>query len=239
MSSKNLTFIEHLEELRWGIIYALLSVLVFSIVGYFFSGEIIDFLTKPVDKLVFIKPLEAFMTRLKVSVAAGFGVAVPFLLFLIWRFVSPALRPTEGKPLFLGVFFSTLFFLGGISFAHFVVVPIGMKFLLSFATDNLEPMISIGSYLSFVIRMFFAFGFVFQLPIFSYFLTKMGILKPDTLKKNRRIGIIVLIIISALLTPPDIFSQFLMAVPMLLLYEFSIFVSMIAAKPNKKEKTDN
>lgn len=239
MASKNLSFIEHLEELRWGIIYALLSIFVLSIISYFFSGDIIDFLTKPVDRLIFIKPLEAFMTRIKISIATGGAVAMPFVLFLLWHFVSPALHTKEKKPLILGVFFSTLFFLGGISFAHFVVVPIGMKFLLSFATENLEPMISIGSYLSFVIRMFFAFGFVFQLPIFSYFLTKMGIIKPDTLKKNRRIGIIVLIIISALLTPPDIFSQFLMAVPMLLLYEFSIFVSMIAAKPNKKKKSDN
>ena len=126
MASKNLSFIEHLEELRWGIIYALLSIFVLSIISYFFSGDIIDFLTKPVDRLIFIKPLEAFMTRIKISIATGGAVAMPFVLFLLWHFVSPALHTKEKKPLILGVFFSTLFFLGGISFAHFVVVPIGM-----------------------------------------------------------------------------------------------------------------
>lgn len=235
MEDKELSFLDHLEELRWVIIYSIIAVMICAIGCYFISSKIIDILTKPVGELVFLGPTEAFVTRLKISGVSGLVVASPFIFYQIWRFISPGLFKTERRYVLWGVLSSTIFFLTGIAFAHFVVLPVGLRFLLGFATETLQPMISIDRYTTFIVQIFLAFGIIFQLPVACFFLTKIGVLEPEALKRNRRVAIVIVMVVSAVLTPPDVFTQLLMAIPLLALFEISIWLSVIAARPGRSQ----
>jgi sec-independent protein translocase protein TatC len=223
----------HLEELRRRIFVSLIVVVVAAVVAYFFSRFLQDFLTRPVGRLVFVAPTEAFVTRLKIAVFTGLAAASPFVFYQFWRFVRPALMANEARYMALAVVSSTVFFAGGLAFALFVVLPIGIRFLLSFETPELTAMISISRYVDFAGMMLLAFGLVFQLPVVVFFLTRLGIVKPSFLSKHRKVAIIALLVIAAVLTPPDIFTQLLMAVPLLALYELSLLVSRLAARQRR------
>lgn len=230
---KEMGFLDHLEELRRRIIWSLVSVLVFSIAAYFFSDRIIDFLARPVARLYFLSPTEAFAVRIKVSIIVGIILSVPVIFYHIWQFVVPGLFEREVKAAVPAVAFSTLFFLIGGSFYFFIVLPMAIKFLMGFGTDKLEPMIKIGSYISFVAYTTLAFGAVFELPIVAYFLGKLGIITDRTLKKGRRYAVLGILILAATITPPDLFSQIMLAIPLYILYEASIVVLKMTQK--KKE----
>ncbi len=223
-----LTLIEHLEELRRRIIICLIAVFVCSIVCYFYVDKILFILSRPVNKLVFLKPTEAFLTKLKLSFYSGFFVSMPVIIYQIWKFVSPGLLPKEKHYIYWIVPTSYLLFITGVLFAFFAVLPVGIKFLLSYATESIQPLISISAYISFVIIFLLVFGIVFQLPLIVLFLTKLGVITPKWLVTNRKYAILVVFILAGILTPgPDVFSQFLMAIPTLLLYELSIIISKI------------
>jgi len=224
----------HLEELRKRILVSLVVVVVAAVVAYFFSRYLQDFLTWPVDKLVFLAPTEAFFTRLKIAVFAGLAAASPFVFYQFWRFVRPALMESEATYISLAVASSTVFFAGGLAFAVFVVLPIGIRFLLSFETPELVAMISISRYVDFAGMMLLAFGLVFQLPVVVFFLTRLGIVKPSFLSRHRKVALVTLLVVAAVLTPPDIFTQLLMAVPLLTLYELSLLVSRLAARQRRR-----
>ncbi len=228
---KEMPFLAHLEELRWRIIKSLISVLLFSILAYVFSEKIIDFLTKSVENVYFTSPTEAFAVRIKISLILGLILSFPVIFYQLWQFVVPGLLDKEVKMVIPAVIFATFFFIGGASFCFFLVLPVGIKFLLSFQTDKLKPWLSIKDYVSFVAWMILAFGLVFQLPIVSYFLGKIGLITHKTLSKRRSYAIVIILILAAALTPsPDMFSQVMLAVPLYFLYEVSIIVVRVTNK---------
>jgi sec-independent protein translocase protein TatC len=230
---KDMGFLDHLEEFRSRIIKCLVSVLIFSIVTYFFSDYVIDFLAKPIAKVYFMSPTEAFAVRVKMSIILGIILSVPVIFYQIWQFIVPGLFEREVRAVVPAVLFSTLFFLIGGAFYFFIVFPMAIQFLMGFGTDKLEPMIKIGAYISFISYTTLAFGAVFELPVVAYFLGRLGIITDKTLRKGRRYAILGIVILAATITPPDIFSQVMLAIPLYFLYEISIIV--LKATQKRKE----
>jgi sec-independent protein translocase protein TatC len=217
-------FLDHLEELRGRIIKCLVSIILLSIVAYIFSDKLLDFVTRPIPEVYFLAPTEAFSTRIKLSLIAGIIVSIPVIFYHAWRFIAPGLFEREVKFIFPVVLASTVFFLVGATFCWFLVLPLSIKFLLGFGTEKLKPMIQIKDYVSFVSYLILAFGAVFELPVISFFLGKIGVIKPRMLTKGRRYAITVILVVAAIITPPDVFSQVMLAVPLYFLYEVSIIV---------------
>lgn len=231
MEEEKITFVEHLEELRARIIKSVILIIVVSGVMYTLADKILSYLVKPVGvSLVFISPTEAFVTNIKIALFGGLFLSSPFILFQIWQFISQGLRKSERKYVLIFGPVSFIFFILGIGFGYFVIIPIGLKFLLGFATDFLVPMITISKYISFIGTMTFAFGVVFQLPLAMLFLAKIGIVTPTFLSQKRKHAIVIIFIIGALLTPPDVITQCLMAGPLILLYELGILFSKFAKR---------
>jgi sec-independent protein translocase protein TatC len=229
---KEMGFLDHLEELRSAIISMIAVWLGVSIVLWFFSGRLLDFLlsTIPVEDLYFNAPLEAFMVRLKLSFIVGFLVAFPFMLFRVWAFVSPGLFESERRVVIPLIVPSAALFYTGAVFAYWVMVPVVLGFLLRFGTGRLEPLLSVSKYFEFVARMCFAFGLVFQLPIAIVFLTWIGAVSPRFLLRQWRYAILIIFVAAAILTPPDPASQLIMALPLCLLYFASAVLSLLFAR---------
>ncbi|ADY73577.1 Sec-independent protein translocase, TatC subunit [Desulfurobacterium thermolithotrophum DSM 11699] len=226
---------EHIEELRQRIFKSVIALIVGFLVAWPFKKDILLFLERPLPenlkgKLIFLSPPEAFFTALKVSFFAGILIALPFVLYQVWKFIEPGLYEHEKKFIVPFIFFSLLFFFTGASFAYFVILPFGLKFLLGFMDDILTPQITVGSYISFVIQLILAFGFVFLLPVVVWLLSKLGIINYKMLEKNRKYAILIIFVVAAVLTPPDIFSQIMMALPLLGLYELSIWIAKITGR---------
>jgi len=228
-----MTFLEHLEELRKRILYSLVALCVAAFAGFFFSQRVIDLLTRPVPNLVFLAPAEAFVVQLKVALVVGAFLAAPVLFYEFWRFVRPALMSHEVKYVTWAVVVSSVLFAAGVAFAYLVVVPLAMRFLLSFQTPKLQAMISISEYVGTVGAFLFACGVVFQLPVIMFFLTKLGVVTPRLLWKNQRAAIVIIAIAAAILSPPDVFSMVLMGIPLLILFELSIVGSVLAGGRKK------
>ena len=228
-----MTFLEHLEELRKRILYSLVALCVAAFAGFFFSQRVIDLLTRPVPNLVFLAPAEAFVVQLKVALVVGAFLAAPVLFYEFWRFVRPALMSHEVKYVTWAVVVSSVLFAAGVAFAYLVVVPLAMRFLLSFQTPKLQAMISISEYVGTVSAFLFACGIVFQLPVIMFFLTKLGVVTPRLLWKNQRAAIVIIAIAAAILSPPDVFSMVLMGIPLLILFELSIVGSVLAGGRKK------
>lgn len=226
---KEMGFLDHLEELRSVIISIIAAWLGTSIVLWFFSGRLLDFLlaTIPVEDLYFNAPIEAFMVRLKLSFIMGFLVAFPFMLFRVWAFVSPGLFESERRIVIPLILPSAALFYTGAVFAYWVMVPVVLGFLLRFGTGKLEPLLSVSKYFEFVARMCFAFGIVFQLPIAIVFLTWIGLVSPRTLLRQWRWAILIIFIAAAILTPPDPASQIFMALPLVALFLVSALLSLL------------
>jgi len=237
MKDEKLTVVGHLNELRKRIIYILIAVLITTAISYYFKDDILNFMTKEsnIGKLVFIKPTEAFFVIIKVSLLAGIIGAMPFILFQIWKYVSIALKKNERKYLIYFGPLSYILFFCGAAFAFKAVLPLGIKFLLSFSQYNITPMITLNGYISFLSRMIMAFGLMFELPLVVLFLSKLGIVNPNMLKKGRKYAIVIIFIVAALLTPPDVVSQIMLAIPILILYEISIRICVVVTKKREKE----
>lgn len=229
----DLPLLEHLEELRQRLIRIFASILIFSIVAYVFSDKLVDVLVKPVGEVFFREPTGAFLVRIKISAFCGIMISVPVFLYHFWKFVVPGLYAHEAKYLTPIIFFGTIFFFGGSAFCFFLVVPIAMTFLKEFGTENLKPLIDIKEYFSFVFWMCLAFGAVFELPIVSFFLGKLGIIRSQMLARGRRYAVVIILFLAMVLTPPDIFSQFMLAVPLYVLYEVSIVVVRMTGRREK------
>jgi len=230
-NQKEMTFVGHLEELRSRLIVCLASVLVFSIAIWFFSKEILDFITRDISKVYFTAVTEAFGVRIKISMWGGLAAGVPIILYQAWQFVVPGLLERESKAAFGVIFFGTLFFIVGGAFCFTVVLPVAVQFLLSFQTEKLAPIITVGDYVGFVAFMIFAFGAVFELPVVAFFLGKLGIVDAPMLASGRRWAVIIILIVAAAVTPtPDLFSQIALAVPLYILYEISIWVVRITGR---------
>ncbi|KPJ86215.1 MAG: hypothetical protein AMS17_13510 [Spirochaetes bacterium DG_61] len=237
MEDRELTIVEHLSELRRRVIYILISVAITSGVAYHFIDEILNFIIAAgkIDNLVFINPTEAFFVIIKLSILVGVVAGMPFILFQVWKYVGVALKKNERKYLIYFGPLSFVLFLIGAGFAFRSVLPMAMRFLLSFSKDFIEPMITLNAYVSFLIKMITAFGLMFELPLVILFLSKLGIVTPEALKKARKYAIVLIFVVAAVLTPPDVISQIMLAVPILILYEISIWICKSVTKKREKE----
>ncbi|MCG8470650.1 MAG: twin-arginine translocase subunit TatC [Desulfobacterales bacterium] len=225
---------EHLEELRTRLIRSFIAIFIGAAVAYGFKEVIFDLLTKPLidvlpkgDAIIFTGLPEAFFTYLKVSLLTGLLLASPWIIFEIWMFIAPGLYKKEKKIMAPAILLSILFFTGGALFGYFFVFPFGFKFFLGFASDSLRALPTMKEYLSFASKLLMAFGLAFELPIFLTILAALGLVTPDFLRKNRKFAVVFFFIFGAILTPPDVVTQILLATPMILLYELSIFGAMI------------
>ena len=190
------------------------------------------------DKLIFTGITEALFTYIKISLLSGVLLAIPVILYEFWMFAAPGLYQNEKKVILPVVILSTFFFIGGALFAYFIVFPYGFKFLLAFASDNVQAMPSMREYLSFSAKFLLAFGLIFEMPIVITLLAWMGLVTAAFLKKNRKYAVILIWIVAAILTPtPDIVTQAMMAVPLMLLYELSIFGARIFGRDRREESS--
>lgn len=222
-----MTLVDHLAELRRRIIVVIIALFAGFLVGFYYSKPIVEFFLRLPGQLVYLYPGEAFFVHLTVAAIVGVVLSFPVVLYQILRFILPGLQDKEIRVLYLGLPFAMVMFVVGVVFAYQVILPLAYAFFMGFGTETLEPLISVGNYVSFVLGLVLPFGLVFQLPLVVLLLTGVGILNPRFLIKNRKYVILVIFVVAAILTPPDIISQFLMAVPMLLLYEVSIFLSRL------------
>lgn len=240
-------FTEHLGELRDRLVRSFIAVGVGFVAAYFFKEKLFEILTAPLveamseagnAKLIFTGLPEAFFTYLKVSLLTGIIVATPVLFYEFWMFVSPGLYRDEKKYLIPIVILSIFFFVVGSSFGYFIVFPYGFKFFLGFATDTIHAMPSMKEYLSFASKMLLAFGFVFELPLVITFMARMGLVNVDFLKKNRKYALLLFFVGAALITPPDVVTQIMMALPLMILYEISIIGARVFGKKADTETDD-
>ena len=250
-----MTFWDHLDELRKHIIRSLLAIILLAIIAFlnrqlifdyiilapsssdFITNRALCWLSKQMSldalcidemklQIINIKMSGQFLTHMYISIVAGFILAFPYILWEIWRFVKPAMYDNEKAYSKGGVFISTILFIVGILFSFFLIVLLTVNFLGTYqVSQSVTNQISLSSYISTVVSVTFAVGIVFELPILVYFLTKVGVITPDFLKRNRKYMFVILLILSAIITPPDMFSQVLVVVPLIVLYEFSIGVS--------------
>ena len=237
-SDVEMSFLDHIEELRWRIIYALIGIVLFTIVAWIFIDPLVDFvLLKPARdanaSLQNLRPFGQLFLYVQVAIIVGIVASLPNIFYQLWQFIAPALKKRERKYILWIVFFSTFCFLAGIAFAYFVMLPLAMKFAAQFGSEAIKNEFSIEEYMSIIISVMLAAGVVFELPMISFFLSKLGILTPLFMRKYRRHAIVIILILSAILTPgADPVSQVILAVPLVLLYEISIFISKLSSEKN-------
>jgi sec-independent protein translocase protein TatC len=241
---------EHLEELRSRLLICCLAIGAGFVISYFFSSRIFEMLIKPwIDamppgqpvKLIYTAPHEAFFVYMKVSFISGTILAVPIILWQVWRFIAPGLYENEKRYMLPVICCSVICFISGVLFGYFVVIPVAFKFFASFASEHITPMLRTTEYLAFANKMLLCFGIAFQLPVFAFFLAKLGLVSSDFLKRKRKWAIVLIFIAAAVLTPsPDILSQLLMAAPLLVLYEASVWIAHFFGSDRIKttEKTE-
>ncbi|MBW1778114.1 MAG: twin-arginine translocase subunit TatC [Deltaproteobacteria bacterium] len=239
-----LPFTAHLEELRNRLIVCFIAVGVGFALSYSFKERLFHILTRPLiavmqegDKLVFTGLPEAFFSYLKVAFLSGIMLAAPVIIYEFWMFVAPGLYHKEKRILLPIVFLSSLFFVGGALFGYFVVFPFGFQFFLSFATETIRPLPSMKEYLSFASKLLLAFGLVFELPLLLTFMSRLGLVSVAFLKKNRKYAFLLFFVMAAILTPPDVVTQVMMGLPMIVLYEISILGARLFER--KKIDEDN
>jgi sec-independent protein translocase protein TatC len=238
---REMPFLDHLEELRWRLIKSISAVVILMIICFVFADKLLDILLYPGQrlnppiKLQALKVQSIFMIELELSIIAGFILGLPVIFYQFWQFLAPGLLLKERKLIPAIVTASVLCFLAGSAFGYFVIIPYALDFFLKLAPSNIENNIAIDFYIGFLLRMVLVFGIVFELPMLSLFLTKIGILNPKFMRKYRRHAIVLAFIVGAILTPPDPMTQIFLAVPLVLLYEISIFVSAVVS--SKKVNT--
>lgn len=233
---KEMTFLEHLEELRWRIIYSLIGIVVGTVIAWIFIDFLVDVvLLKPAKdsgaELQNLRPFGQLFLYFQIAISVGMILSIPNIFYQLWQFIAPALRKHERKYIFWIVVFSSICFLAGIAFAYFVMLPLTLKFAAQFGSTAIKNQFSIDEYMSIIISVMLAAGLVFELPMISFFLSKLGILKPSFMRKYQRHAIVFIMIAAAFLTPgTDPVSQIVLAVPLVLLYEISILVSKLSQK---------
>lgn len=234
------SIIEHLKDLRKRLILVSVAFLVAASLSFSYARRIRDVLrTLGGDiELIYITPSEALMTDVKISLLAGFFLALPFILYQVWIFVAPGLYRREKKYLALVVLSSLLLFALGSLFAFTVVLPFTMAFFRGFAGPGLSALFSYDKYISYIATLTTLFGVVFQLPLIMVFLAYAGIITPDGLRRQRKLAVLVTFVVAAVLTPPDVVSQIMMAVPIIGLYELSVILTSIVTK-RKRSMAEN
>ena len=242
---EKIPFTDHLEELRERIIKSFIAVAVGFAVCYGFKEKLFELITRPLiavmekgDQLIFTGLPEAFFTYLKVAFLAGLILAGPVIIYQFWMFVAPGLYKKERRVMIPIVVLSTFFFLGGALFGYFIVFPWGFQFFLSFASDSIKALPSMKEYLSFATKLLLAFGLVFELPIVITFLARLGLVTVPFLRKNRKYAVLIFFVGAAMITPPDVVTQIMMAFPLMLLYEISIWGAIVFGQKNTSEEEE-
>ena len=235
-SGVEMTFLEHLEELRWRIIYSILGVVIGAIICWIFIDFLVDvILLKPAQEsgasLQNLKPFGQLFLYMQIAIIGGVIASVPNIFYQLWKFIAPALKKQERKYILAIVIYSSLCFLLGIAFAYFIMLPLTMKFAAQFGSKEIINQFAIDEYMSIIISVMLAAGLIFELPMISFFLSKLGILTPEFMRKYRKHAIVVIMVAAAILTPgTDPVSQVILAVPLVLLYEISILISKLSIK---------
>ncbi|GAA0747991.1 MULTISPECIES: twin-arginine translocase subunit TatC [Flavobacteriaceae] len=271
MAKKNInemSFLDHLEDLRWHIIRAIVAILIAGVVAFIFKGFIFETIifgpkqmsfptyrilcdistfvgvdtTFCADEFPFIIQNRTmggqFSAHIWTSIYAGLVIAFPFVIYQFWKFISPGLHENERKHSRGFIIIASLLFFIGVLFGYYIVTPLSINFLGTYTvSQQISNEIDISSYISLVRSSSLASGFIFELPILIYFLTKIGLVTPEFLKKYRKFALVIVLILSAIITPPDITSQVIVAIPILILYQVSIYISkFVVRKQNKKAK---
>ena len=234
---------DHLSELRGRLVRCCLAVIVGFIACWAVVDPIFDALVDPLLKVlpdgshaIYTTLPEGFFTRMHIAFVAGVFVSSPVIFYQIWSFIAPGLYEDEKRHILPVAFMSAVFFVSGGAFCYFVVFPQAFAFFVSYATDSIVAMPKVSDYLSFVLKLILAFGLVFEMPLFAFFLARMGIITAELMRRVRRYAILGIFIVAAILSPPDVVSQLLMAAPMLVLYEVSIYVAVaFGKKPAAKD----
>lgn len=231
---EEMPFLDHLEELRWRILWSLLAVLVMSVIGFFLVTKlnILGILIAPIEpflagsKLKYLSPMDPFFITLKLAIVIGLILASPVVVYQIWAFLSPALHTSEKRAIIPALYLGLVLFAGGVAMAYFVALPLTLSFTMGFQTAALEQSIVVSEYMSVVTRLLIAFGLVFELPVVILVLASLGIVTPDLLTSKRRHAIAAITVGSAILTPGDVITiTLLMMIPLVLLYELSIVLA--------------
>jgi sec-independent protein translocase protein TatC len=237
MTEKRTTFIDHLEELRKRILYSIAGVALLTAVGFFFAKRIMGIIITraSLGTTYFFAPAEAFIAQIKVALFLGVVISFPFILYQTWAFIGPGLTRTERRISLSYIGSGIILFGIGIAFGYYVLIPYGLKFLLSFGSETIQPLMNIGKYLNFFLWCLLGSGLLFQLPLLVFFLMRLGIVDVDTITRHRPEAIVAILILCAVITPTgDFFTLLLLSIPLLILFEISI----LAAKLSKKRKDD-
>jgi sec-independent protein translocase protein TatC len=231
-------FLDHLEELRSVLIHSLVAAAAAAVLCWFWSADLLDLLVRPLKDsgVYFTAPNEAFLTRLKLAAIVGLFLVLPFILWKVYGFILPGLYSRERRVITPLIIATTVLFYAGVSFSFLVVSPAVITFLLSFGTEILDPLIGIGPYFAFVAQLSLAFGLIFELPVLVFFLSVAGLVDPRLLLRTWRYAVVLIGVAAAVLTPPDIFSQLAMAVPVVILYISSVLVAIVATRRKRRER---
>lgn len=263
-----MSFLDHLEDLRWHLIRAISAILIAGVVAFLFKGFIFEtiifgpkqmsFPTYKIlcnfssfvgvdttfcgDEFPFIIQNRTmggqFSAHIWTSIYAGLVIAFPFVIYQFWKFISPGLHENERKHSRGFIIIASLLFFIGVLFGYYIVTPLSINFLGTYTvSEQISNEIDISSYIALVRSSSLASGLIFELPILIYFLTKIGLVTPQILKKYRKFALVIVLILSAIITPPDITSQIIVAIPILILYQVSIFISKLVVKKERKKET--
>ncbi len=243
-SAEKQPFLSHLEELRKRLVVCAIGVGAGFVIAYIFAERLFQLLVAPLkavmpegDQLIFTNLPEMFFAYIKVAFIAGIMAASPLIFYQLWMFIAPGLYRKEKKMAIPFVISSTILFVGGALFGYFVVFPFGFKFFIGFSNEYVKALPSVKQYFSFSMKLLLAFGAVFELPVIIFFLSKMGIVTPQFLRQKRKYAILLTFALAAILTPPDVITQCMMAGPLIVLYEIGILVSRIAQKKKEGRET--
>jgi sec-independent protein translocase protein TatC len=240
-SDVNMSFLEHLDELRNRLIVIAIAILILSVACFCFVDKILFILTRQAEglELIYTMPAEAFTSQIRLAVIAAVFISLPFTIYQILAFISPALRSVERITLLALLFMMVFLFFAGVAFGYFAVFPFALRFFLGFSSAELLPLFTISRYISFVVSFLVAFGLVFQVPLIFWFLGSMSLLSSQFLSSNRKYALLVNAIISAIITPPDVFSQILMIIPLAILYEVGFVLVRISERKRAKRLKDD
>lgn len=233
MNEKRATFIDHLEELRKRILYAVASVGICAIIGFFFAKRFLSIIIQraALGTTYFFAPAEAFITQIKVAIFLGVVISFPFLLYQTWAFIGPGLTRSERRISLSYIGSGLVLFVIGITFGYYILIPFGLRFLLSFGSETIQPLMNIGKYINFFLWCLLGSGLLFQLPLLVFFLMRLGILDVDTVRRHRAEAIVAILVLCAVITPTgDFFTLLLISVPLLLLFELSILAARLSKK---------
>ena len=237
--SGEMPFLDHLEELRWRILWALLAIVVTSIIGFVLVTrlDVLGILVAPIEpfldgtKLKYLSPTDPFFITLKLAILVGLVLASPILIYQVWAFLAPALLPSEKRVIVPALYMGVVLFAAGVFMAYEIVLPMTLRFTMGFQTESLEQSIVIGAYMAVVTRILLAFGVVFELPVVVLILAALGVVTPEFLASKRRHAIAIITVVAALLTPGDVITVTLMMMgPLMVLYELSIFLARLVTR---------